>query len=70
MTNRTPRPRRGFSVCYVDAATRGRTDAARSWPQIFPQYLGEGDWIDNQYIGASSGDETGRAGGAKKVARL
>ncbi len=37
-TNSTNQPRRAFSVCYIDAATRQKTNG-RSFPQIFPSYL-------------------------------
>ena len=37
-TNSTNRPRRAFSVCYIDAATRQR-DNGRAFPQIFPEYV-------------------------------
>ena len=37
-TNNTNRPRRAFSVCYIDAATRQKTNG-RSFPQVFPQYM-------------------------------
>ncbi len=37
-TNSTNRPRRAFSVCYIDAATRQR-DSGRAFPQIFPEYV-------------------------------
>lgn len=42
--NRTSHPRRGFSVCYIDAATSLRSippedrGAKRLWPQIFPTF--------------------------------
>jgi len=35
--NRTPYPRRAFSVCYLDAATR-QLSTGRAYPQIFPDY--------------------------------
>ena len=36
-TNSTNRPRRAFSVCYIDAATRQQT-SGRTFPEIFPEY--------------------------------
>ena len=36
-TNNTNHPRRAFSVCYVDAATRQR-NSDRTFPEIFPEY--------------------------------
>ena len=36
-TNQTNRPRRAFSVCYIDAATR-QNNTGRDFPQIFPDY--------------------------------
>ena len=36
-TNSTNRPRRAFSVCYIDAATRQKT-SGRAFPQVFPGY--------------------------------
>ena len=40
MVNQTEGPRRGFSVCYIDSATRRRAqeDEDPRWPQIFPAY--------------------------------
>ena len=35
--NTTNRPRRGCSVCYVDAATR-QVSTGRGYPQVFPEY--------------------------------
>jgi hypothetical protein len=38
MVNTTARPRRGFSVCYIDAGTRQRRapelDGIAAWPQV------------------------------------
>ena len=36
-TNSTDRPRRAFSVCYIDAATR-QTTTGRAYPRVFPAY--------------------------------
>ncbi len=36
-TNHTDGPRRAFSVCYLDAATR-QIDSGKSHPRVFPQY--------------------------------
>ena len=36
--NTTDKPRRAFSVCYVDAATMHNASGER-WPQVFPEYL-------------------------------
>jgi phytanoyl-CoA hydroxylase len=36
--NRTPHPRRAFSVCYLDAATQ-QLSTGRSFPQIYPHYV-------------------------------
>jgi ectoine hydroxylase-related dioxygenase (phytanoyl-CoA dioxygenase family) len=36
--NTTNRPRRAFSVCYIDAATR-QLSTGRSYPKIFPEYV-------------------------------
>ena len=36
-TNSTNRPRRAFSVCYIDAATRQKT-SGRAFPRVFPTY--------------------------------
>ena len=36
-TNSTNQPRRAFSVCYIDAATRQKT-SDRAFPQVFPEY--------------------------------
>ena len=36
-TNNTNKPRRAFSVCYIDAATRQKTND-RAFPQVFPDY--------------------------------
>lgn len=36
-TNNTGKPRRAFSVCYIDAATRQKTNQ-RAFPQVFPDY--------------------------------
>ena len=36
-TNSTDRPRRAFSVCYIDAATR-QTTTGRAFPRVFPTY--------------------------------
>ena len=36
-TNNTNRPRRAFSVCYIDAATRQKT-SGRAFPRVFPTY--------------------------------
>ena len=33
--NQTDRPRRAFSTCYIDAATRHR-DSGKAYPKIFP----------------------------------
>ena len=35
--NSTHRPRRAFSTCYLDAATR-RTTTGESYPKVFPEY--------------------------------
>ncbi len=35
--NKTDRPRRAFSTCYIDAATRHR-DTGAAFPRIFPAY--------------------------------
>ena len=37
-TNNTNRPRRAFSVCYIDAATR-RLSTGEAFPQAFPKYV-------------------------------
>lgn len=37
-TNRTNQPRRAFSVCYIDAATR-KTSNGQAFPRIFPEYV-------------------------------
>ncbi|MDP7253101.1 MAG: phytanoyl-CoA dioxygenase family protein [Planctomycetota bacterium] len=36
-TNNTDGPRRAFSVCYVDAATR-QGDGEHAFPKVFPEY--------------------------------
>ena len=36
-TNKTAKPRRAFSVCYLDAATRQETSGC-AFPQVFPEY--------------------------------
>ena len=36
-TNNTNRPRRAFSVCYIDAATRQKTTGC-AYPRVFPTY--------------------------------
>ena len=36
--NSTDRPRRAFSACYVDAATRSTKTGLR-YPQVFPEYV-------------------------------
>ena len=36
-TNSTNRPRRAFSVCYIDAATRQKT-SGHAFPRVFPTY--------------------------------
>ena len=36
-TNSTNRPRRAFSVCYCDVATRNLGNDA-AYPQVFPEY--------------------------------
>ena len=36
-TNKTAKPRRAFSVCYIDAATRQK-ETGRDFPQVFPHY--------------------------------
>ena len=36
-TNKTAKPRRAFSVCYIDAATRQKTSGC-AYPQVFPEY--------------------------------
>ena len=36
--NTTNRPRRAFSVCYIDAATHQVT-TGRRFPKIFPEYV-------------------------------
>ena len=36
--NKTDRPRRAFSVCYIDSATVHRKSGER-WPQVFPEYI-------------------------------
>ena len=36
--NTTNRPRRAFSVCYIDAATR-QLSTGRGYPKVFPEYL-------------------------------
>jgi hypothetical protein len=36
-TNRTDCPRRAFSVCYIDSATRDTT-TGRQFPRLFPNY--------------------------------
>jgi hypothetical protein len=36
--NTTNRPRRGFSVCYIDAATR-QVSTGRAYPKVFPEYV-------------------------------
>ena len=36
-TNGTNRPRRAFSVCYIDAATRQKT-TGHAFPRVFPTY--------------------------------
>ena len=42
MVNTTTQPRRAFSVCYIDSATRQRAAPELSglhfWPQIFPDF--------------------------------
>jgi len=42
LTNTTEQPRRGFSVCYIDAETRQRRAPEREsiqlWPQVFPDF--------------------------------
>jgi hypothetical protein len=35
--NTTLAPRRAFSVCYIDGATR-QTGTERGFPQVFPEY--------------------------------
>lgn len=48
--NRTAQPRRGLSVCYIDAATSLRSiapeqrETKRLWPQVFPTF--EPAWQD------------------------
>ncbi len=37
-TNSTDGPRRGFSVCYIDAETTERS-SGRGFPQVFPDYI-------------------------------
>ena len=43
--NSTPNPRRGFSVCYIDAATSLHSVAPQErnkkllWPKIFPSFV-------------------------------
>ena len=43
--NSTPNPRRGFSVCYIDAATSLHSVAPEErnkkllWPKIFPNFV-------------------------------
>ena len=37
-TNHTEGPRRAFSVCYLDAATR-QADSGRAYAQVFPVYV-------------------------------
>lgn len=37
-TNATDRPRRAFSVCYIDAATR-QVSNGRPFPKVFPEYM-------------------------------
>ena len=43
--NSTPNPRRGFSVCYIDAATSLHSVAPEErnkkllWPKIFPSFV-------------------------------
>ncbi len=37
-TNSTNRPRRAFSVCYIDAATR-QVSTERGFPKVFPEYV-------------------------------
>ena len=37
-TNTTNQPRRAFSVCYIDAATR-RVSDGRGFPKVFPEYV-------------------------------
>ncbi len=41
-TNRSNRPRRAFSICYIDAATR-QTTTGRAFPRVFPTYQPTGD---------------------------
>ena len=36
--NTTDRPRRAFSVCYVDADTV-HNETGKTWPQVFPEYV-------------------------------
>jgi len=36
-TNHTDGPRRAFSVCYIDAATRQR-DSGQAYVSVFPDY--------------------------------
>ena len=36
--NTTNRPRRAFSVCYIDAATR-QASTGRRYPMVFPEYV-------------------------------
>ena len=50
-TNSTNRPRRAFSVCYIDTATREQT-SGRAFPEIFPEY---------RPVTSSSGQETAAA---------
>ena len=44
--NKTDRPRRGFSVCYVDAATR-HLRTGYGYPVIFPEYVPVGGVADS-----------------------
>lgn len=37
-TNTTNRPRRAFSVCYIDAATR-QLSTGQGFPKVFPEYV-------------------------------
>ncbi len=36
--NTVDRPRRAFSVCYIDAATK-QVSTGRTFPQVFPEYV-------------------------------
>jgi len=43
--NRTESPRRAFSVCYLDAATRHEKTGA-AFPRIFPEYVPVAEGVD------------------------